>query len=130
MKSFTRLANAITKTPTRPGNKDKSSERQQGDSKRGKTGSHNYYKAFNNMFHVADPEVTEVEDKKITEILINNDVGAGNGAGVVQALRSNGEREEDTATPNQAIDNADKQIIVDLQQDQHVQTRAGRRKIW
>ena len=82
------------------------------------------------MFHVADPEVTEVEDEKIPEILIDNDVGAGNGAGVVQALRSNGEREEDTATPNQAIDNADKQIIVDRQQDQHVQTRAGRRKIW
>jgi len=82
------------------------------------------------MFHVADPEVTEVEDEKIPEILIDNDVGAGNGAGVVQALRSNGEREEDTATPNQAIDNADKQIIVDRQQYQHVQTRAGRRKIW
>jgi hypothetical protein len=56
MKSFTRLANAITETPDRPGTKDKPSERQQGDSKRGKIGGNNYYEALNNMFHVTEPE--------------------------------------------------------------------------
>ena len=47
MKNYTRLSNAITATPTRPGSEDNVSERQQGDSKRIKQGANkNYYAMF------------------------------------------------------------------------------------
>jgi hypothetical protein len=68
MKAFTRMANAITETPTRPG-KDKPSERQQGDSKRTKPagGDTNYYDAFNSIFNTKEKEEGEEEAGDIEE---------------------------------------------------------------
>ena len=54
MKTFTRLSNAITETPTRQGSKEKPSERQQGVSKRVKSGDNNYYNAFNKLFYTKE----------------------------------------------------------------------------
>ena len=60
MKNYTRLSNAITETPTRPGSEDNVSERQQGESKRIKQGNNsNYYTVFSAMFKQDKPEDKE-----------------------------------------------------------------------
>ena len=63
MRKTTRMADAITKTPTRANSKGEPNERKQGESKRNKSegASTNYYKAFNSMFKTKETEEADEE---------------------------------------------------------------------
>ena len=144
MKQFTRLANVITETPTRPGSKEKPSERQQGVSKKSKAGGGNYYDAFNNMFYTKDTKVKEdvvktterisensedgggKEDavKTIKRTSENSDDGGGKEFGDVTASRTDGYRVEDTAAAERGLVIANGQGTKDNQHKQRGRTRA------
>ena len=149
MKQFTRLSNTITETPTRPGSKEKPSERQQGVSKKSKAGGGNYYDAFNNMFYTKDTKVKEdvvktterisensedgggKEDavKTIKRTSENSDDGGGKESGDVTASRTDGYRVEDTATAERGLVIANGQGTKDNQHKQRGRTRAETSKI-
>lgn len=149
MKQFTRLANAITETPTRPGSKEKPSERQQGVSKKSKAGGGNYYDAFNNMFYTKDTEAKE-DVVKTTERISensedgggkedavktfkrtseNSDDGGGKESGDVTASRTDGYWVEDTAAAERGLVIANGQGTKDNQHKQRGRTRAETSKI-
>ena len=123
MKTFTRLSNAITATPTRPGSTEKPSERQQGDSKRNKSGDNNYYK----MFYTKEKEEEQEQAGQTIERRPDNaDDGGGNETGYGTVSRTdrdgNGKKSDNTLP--------EVRVSTTYQQEHRGRTRAEMSKIY